>query len=98
MFMTVFYPKESLLQKIGLYKFENLFAIILATNIQGAEKWAISEWVEYYNDQRYHESLDNVTPADVYFERDKEVLEKRNRLKEQTLALRRQQHLQRIGV
>ncbi len=51
---------------------------------------AISEWVEYYNDRRYHESLDNVTPADVYFGREKEVLEKRNKLKEQTLALRRQ--------
>ena len=59
---------------------------------------AIAEWVEYYNDQRYHESLDNVTPADVYFGRDKEVLEKRNKLKEKTLALRRQQHLQRVGV
>ena len=59
---------------------------------------AISEWVEYYNNQRYHESLKNVTPADVYFGRDKEVIKKRNKIKEQTLALRRQQHLQRIGV
>ena len=59
---------------------------------------AISEWVEYYNNQRYHESLDNVTPADVYFGRDKEVIRKRNRLKEKTLALRRQQHLIRAGV
>ena len=59
---------------------------------------AISEWVEYYNNQRYHESLNNVTPADVYFGRDKEVLEKRNKLKEKTLALRRQQHLHRVGV
>jgi putative transposase len=59
---------------------------------------AISEWVEYYNNQRYHESLNNVTPADVYFGRDKEVLKKRNKLKEQTLTLRRQQHLQRISV
>ena len=58
----------------------------------------ISEWVAYYNYQRYHESLDNVTPADVYFGRDKEVLKKRNQLKEQTLTLRRQQHLQSIGV
>ena len=59
---------------------------------------AISDWVEYYNNQRYHESLDNVTPADVYFGREKEVIKKRNRLKEQTLALRRQQHLIRAGV
>lgn len=59
---------------------------------------AISEWVEYYNNQRYHESLNNVTPADVYFGREKEVLKKRNKLKEKTLALRRQQHLQRVGV
>ena len=59
---------------------------------------AISEWVEYYNNQRYHESLDNVTPADVYFGREKEVIRKRNKLKEQTLALRRQQHLQRASV
>jgi len=59
---------------------------------------AISAWVEYYNNQRYHEALDNVTPADVYFGRDKEVIKKRNRLKEKTLALRRQQHLIRVGV
>ena len=59
---------------------------------------AISEWVEYYNNQRYHESLDNVTPADVYFGRDREIIKKRNKLKEQTLALRRQQNLQRAGV
>ena len=59
---------------------------------------AIAEWVEYYNNQRYHESLKNVTPADVYFGRDKEIIKKRNRLKEQTMALRRQQHLIRAGV
>jgi transposase InsO family protein len=59
---------------------------------------AIAEWVAYYNNQRYHESLENVTPADVYFGRDKEVIKKRYKLKEQTLALRRQQHLQSIGV
>ncbi len=61
-------------------------------------KRAIAEWVEYYNNQRYHESLENVTPADVYFGRDKEIIRKRDQLKVQTLALRRQQHLQFIGV
>ena len=59
---------------------------------------AIAEWVEYYNNQRYHESLENVTPADVYFGREKEIIKKRNKLKEQSLALRRQQYLHFVGV
>ena len=59
---------------------------------------AIAEWAEYYNNQRYHESLENVTPADVYFGREREIIKKRNKLKEQSLALRRQQYLQIVGV
>ncbi len=59
---------------------------------------AIAEWVGYYNHERFHESLENVTPADVYFGRDQEIIEKRNKLKEQTLALRRQQYLQIASV
>ena len=26
----------------------------------------IDEWVKYYNERRFHESLDNLTPRDVY--------------------------------
>ena len=59
---------------------------------------AIAEWAEYYNNQRYHESLENVTPADVYFGREREIIKKRNKLKVQSLALRRQQYLQIVGV
>jgi putative transposase len=50
--------------------------------------------VAYYNHQRYHESLDNATPADVYFGRAKEVLMRREKIKGKTLEARRQQHAQ----
>lgn len=49
----------------------------------------ISNFVDYYNNQRYHESLNNVTPADVYFGRDQEILERRKQIKQKTLLKRR---------
>jgi len=53
----------------------------------------IGRFIEFYNNRRYHESLNNVTPADVYFGRDREILERREQLKKQTLELRRKQNL-----
>jgi len=50
---------------------------------------AIANFVAYYNHQRYHESLDNLTPADMYFGRTEEVLTQRQIIKEQTLLERR---------
>lgn len=50
---------------------------------------AIANFVAYYNHQRYHESLDNLTPADVYFGRAQEVLTQRQIIKQQTLLERR---------
>ena len=54
---------------------------------------AIADFVAYYNHQRYHESLDNVTPADVFFGRQKEVLTQREIIKQQTLLERRRINL-----
>jgi putative transposase len=50
---------------------------------------AIDRFVEHYNHRRYHESLNNVTPADVFFGRQLEILSRRERIKRQTLAERR---------
>jgi len=52
----------------------------------------IAAFVTHYNHDRYHESLDNLTPADVYFGRGPAILEERNRIKRQTIANRRLQH------
>ena len=54
----------------------------------------IGAFVEYYNNQRYHESLNNVTPSDVYFGRDKTILKQRERIKRKTLEARRLHHRQ----
>ena len=50
------------------------------------------KFVEYYNHERYHESLDNLTPADVFYGRGQKVLNKREKIKIQTMALRKQMH------
>ena len=49
----------------------------------------IAEFVEYYNNHRYHESLNNVTPADVYYGRDQEIFARREDIKQRTLLKRK---------
>jgi putative transposase len=59
----------------------------------------VGEFVEYYNNHRYHESLNNLTPADVFFGRDQEILEKREITKRKTMKKRRKLHqLQRLNL
>jgi len=50
----------------------------------------IREWVDYYNHQRYHEAIDNVTPADKYYGRDQMVLERREKVRRETMKMRRE--------
>jgi putative transposase len=49
----------------------------------------ISEWVDYYNNHRYHEAIDNVTPSDRFYGKDKEILKQRQRTKTETMSQRR---------
>ncbi len=52
----------------------------------------IEAFVVHYNHRRYHESLNNLTPADVYFGRGQTILLKRERIKRKTIEHRRLQH------
>ena len=52
----------------------------------------ISAFVADYNHRRYHESLGNLTPADVYSGRGQTILIERERIKRQTIENRRLLH------
>ena len=53
----------------------------------------ISLFVKYYNNERVHESLDNMTPADVYYGRAKEIQTLLDIFKKKTLQQRRRKNL-----
>ncbi|WP_271223796.1 integrase core domain-containing protein, partial [Streptosporangium carneum] len=52
----------------------------------------IESFVDHYNHERYHESLSNVTPADVYFGRAQSIIKRREKIKERTIQCRRLQY------
>ena len=52
----------------------------------------IEAFGDHYNHQRYHESINNLTPADVYFGRGQSILKQRERIKLKTMENRRLQH------
>lgn len=60
--------------------------------LPGDLKAQIGKFVTYYNHRRYHESLNNLTPADVYFGRAQTILQQRERIKLKTIETRRLQH------
>jgi transposase InsO family protein len=52
----------------------------------------VADFVAHYNHLRYHESIANLTPADVYFGRGQTILLEREKIKHQTFKTRRLQH------
>jgi putative transposase len=49
---------------------------------------ALKDFVTYYNNERYHEALDIVTPADAYYRRQYEVISERKKIKGTTMQRR----------
>ena len=60
--------------------------------LPGDLRQKIDAFVEHYNHRRYHESLQNLTPAVVYFGRGQTILKQRERIKRQTIETRRLLH------
>ena len=52
----------------------------------------IEAFVDHYNHQRYHESINNLTPADVHFGRGQATLKQRARIMLKTMENRRLQY------
>ena len=57
-----------------------------------AENFGSHPIVDHYNHRRYHESINNLTPADVYFGRGQFILKQREKIKLKTMENRRLQH------
>jgi len=60
--------------------------------LPGDLKGQIEKFISHYNHHRYHESLQNLTPADVYFGRGQTILMERERIKQNTIKQRRLQY------
>ena len=53
---------------------------------------AIVQWVKYYNESRFHESLDNLTPSNVYLGQGEEIKRIREIIKQNSINKRISEH------
>jgi putative transposase len=60
--------------------------------LPGALEAQLTSFVDHYNHRRYHESIENLTPADVYFGRGQTILMQRERIRRDTIQQRRLQY------
>lgn len=70
-------------------------SVILLDNyyLPGDLEREISKFINYYNNERYHEGINNMIPLDVYNGRSKEIETMRSRTKKETLGYRKLQNL-----
>lgn len=73
--------------------------ILLLDNYYSPDElsFQIGNFVEYYNNERYHESLENCTPADVYTGQNVRIIKERQRIKERTMKLRKRNYKKAIA-
>ncbi len=93
---TPYHPQRQ--GKIERWK-QTLKTRILLENhcLPGDLEAQIGAFVDHYNHQRDHESLNNATPAGVYLGGDKAILQQRERTKRKTLEVRHLLHRQRAA-
>ena len=60
--------------------------------LPGELKMRIEEFIIYYNTRRYHESINNLTPEDVFLDRGNTILEERQKIKLKTMKKRKALH------
>ncbi len=60
--------------------------------LPGYQEAKIQDFVDHYKHRRNHESIGNLTPADVYYGRRTAILERRAKIKKQTIQHRRLCH------
>jgi putative transposase len=70
-------------------------SVVLLDNyyLPGDLEIEISKFIDYYNNERYHEGINNMKPVDVFNGKSKEIQSVRNMVKSETLAFRKLQNL-----
>jgi len=66
--------------------------------LPGDLRQKIEEFVTHYNTRRYHESLNNLTPEDVWLGKGETILNRRRKIKEETLELRKRLHFEKMAA
>lgn len=54
---------------------------------------SLGEFIDFCNNNRLHESLNNLVPADIFLSRDAKILKQREEVKQKTILQKRIKHL-----